>query len=351
MKLEPRAVGLLFCSPAFLLLTFAVVIPFFVAAGITFTDQRLLSPNPTRLVGLENYRRLLSIAVVELPRAVDETGRPLATDGEPVYESLRERLRSDPALRYHRRLLGLDFEGWSWVVVARDPVFYRSLFNTFVFAALVIPLQCGTALGLALLVNRRAPGRTFFRALLFSPVVTSMVVIAVVWTFLYQPRAGVMTALVRFLSGGLIDEVPWLGSELLALPSIVLMSAWQGAGFQMLIFLAGLQSIDRSLYEAARLDGATRWQQFRHVTLPGLRNTTVFVVISTTIAAFGLFTQVDVMTAGGPGDATSTLIYHAVRTGFREQDVAYGSTVAVVFFVLVLAVALLQRRLTREGPE
>ncbi|MEO1339453.1 MAG: sugar ABC transporter permease, partial [Myxococcota bacterium] len=147
--------------------------------------------------------------------------------------------------------------------------------------------------------------------------------------------------LCRFVKNG----VDWLGDERFALLAVVIMSAWQGAGFQMLIFLAGLQSIDPILYEAAKMDGANAWHRFRHVTWPGLHNTTIFVVISTTIAAFGLFTQIDVMTQGGPSDSTSTLIYHAVRTGFREQDVAYGSAVAVVFFCMVLAVTLVQRAL------
>ena len=314
-----------------------MILPFLVAFVVTFTDQRLLSPNPTGFVGLDNYRRLLSLWMVELPR-----------DASGGFAPLRDILRADPELRHHQRLLEMGLLGRRWVVVATDPIFYRSLLNTFVFAALVIPLQCGLALGLAVLINRRAPGRTLFRALLFSPVVASMVVISVLWTFLYQPTEGFMTQIVRWISFGAVEQVPWLSSGWLALPSIVLMSAWQGAGFQMLIFLAGLQSIDPSLYEAAALDGASRWQSFVHVTLPGLRNTMVFVVISTTIAALGLFTQIDVMTSGGPGNATSTLIFHAVRTGFREQDVAYGSTVAVVFFVLVLGVALIQRRLSEE---
>jgi multiple sugar transport system permease protein len=137
----------------------------------------------------------------------------------------------------------------------------------------------------------------------------------------------------------------WLGDSRLAMPSIAVMSAWQGAGFQMLVFLAGLQSISKELYEAAQVEGATRWQQFVHVTLPGLRRTLVFVVLATTIAAFGLFTQVDVLTEGGPLDSTTTLMHRAVQVGMRQQDVAYGSAMALVFFVLVLALSLLQRRL------
>jgi multiple sugar transport system permease protein len=176
-----------------------------------------------------------------------------------------------------------------------------------------------------------------------------MVVVSIVWSFLYNPSVGLMNQFFGSITGGAIDNVDWLGNETLAMPSIVVMSAWQGAGFQMLIFLAGLQSIDRGLYEAAKVDGANGWQRFRHVTLPSLRNTTVFVIISTTIAAFALFTQIDVMTQGGPNDSTSTLIFHAVRTGYRQMNVAYGSTIAVVFFLLVLCVALIQKAITDPG--
>jgi multiple sugar transport system permease protein len=127
------------------------------------------------------------------------------------------------------------------------------------------------------------------------------------------------------------------------------MSAWQGAGFQMLVFLAGLQSISTELYEAATLMGANAWQRFLHVTLPGLRNTIVFVVVSTMLMAFGLFTQVDVMTGGGPLDSTTTVVYHAVRTGFRQQDIGYGATVTMVFFGIVLLVSVLQHFLVSRG--
>ena len=337
--------GALFCAPAVLLLLFSVVVPFLAAVAITFTDQRLLSPHPTRFVGGDNYARLLSLRVIETPLLRHADG--------PRYQPLRDILRADPSHRGYRPLYEFQFGKRRWFLVATDPVFYRSLLNTFQFAAMVVPLQTLLALGMALLVNPRWPGRVLFRALFFAPVVSSMVVVSVVWSFLYNQHDGVINqALAAFFGNGTFEGPDWLGHERLALPAIVLMSAWQGAGFQMLIFLAGLQSVDPALYEAAALDGANRFQRFLHVTLPGLRNTTVFVAITTTIAALGLFTQVDIMTGGGPNDATSTLIFHAVRSGFREQDVAYGATVAVLFFALTLSLALFQRALAeRRRPE
>jgi multiple sugar transport system permease protein len=344
--------GILFATPALLLLGFSIVLPFLWAIIMTLTNQRMLTPNPTEFVGFDNYSRLLSITIREIPplRGVD---RELIRDanGEVQYGRLRPMLRTQENMRAFQTLTEVQLGEKRYAVLVKDLVFWRALMNTFYFVILVLPLQIGAALGLALLVNNPFWGRTAFRTFFFAPVVTSMVVVSVVWSFLYNENSGVINQILGVISGGGVAAINWLGDEALAMPSIAIMSAWQGAGLQMLIFLAGLQSIDGQLYEAARLDGANRWQQFRFVTLPGLRNTTIFVVITTTIAAFSLFAQVDVMTQGGPNDATATLIYHAIRSGYREQDVAYGAAVAVVYFVLVLGVALIQRRLTTSADE
>ncbi len=332
----------LFAAPAMLLFLVFLLLPLIVAAGATLSNHRLVSPQPTEFVGLDNFRRLLSLQVVNI--------EPLAAaDGVPRYPNWRAVRAAQPRLDGYREAFRLQFGHTRVVLAATDPLFYRSLVNTFQFAAMVMPLQCAMALGLALLVNQKVRGRGFFRTVYFSPVVTSMVIVSIVWSFLLNTDRGMINELLRAVSGDANAGPDWLGDPAYALPAIAVMSAWQGAGFQMLIILAGLQSISPELYEAATLMGANAWQRFVHVTLPGLRNTLIFVLLSTTIMAFGLFTQVDVMTAGGPLDSTSTVIYHAVRTGFREQDVGYGSTVALVFFMLVLAATLLQRKLSVKG--
>ena len=347
MPIRPDNRGLLFTVPALLLLSFAIVLPFLAAAVMTFTDQRMLRPNRTQFVGLANYDQLLSVTIREVPRARDRDGAAvLDSAGRPVYERLRPFLHAQAGTRDYKPLRQFTIGERRFALLAKDPVFWHALGNTFWFVILVLPLQITLALGLALLVNGKFAGRTLFRTFFFAPVVTSMVVVSIVWSFLYNQNFGLINHMLGALTGGGVIAINWLGSASLALPSIAVMSAWQGAGFQMLILLAGLQSIDSQLYEASRLDGANRWQQFLHVTWPGLRNTMIFVAITTTIAAFSLFIQVDVMTQGGPNDATATLIYHALRSGFREQDIAYGDTVALVYFFLVLAVALIQRRLT-----
>jgi multiple sugar transport system permease protein len=175
-----------------------------------------------------------------------------------------------------------------------------------------------------------------------------MAVIAVVWFFLYNPDQGLINATLRFL--GIQNPPSWLEDPAWAMPAIMLLSVWQGVGFQMVIFLAGLQEIPDHLYEAARIDGANLWQQFRFVTLPSLRNTTIFVAISSTILALKLFTQVHIMTfgQGGPDDSTVTIMLHLISQGINEQRLGYASAIAVIFVVIVLIIALLQQRIVRE---
>ena len=225
-----------------------------------------------------------------------------------------------------------------------NATFWKSLGNTVLFAVVIVPIQSAVALGLAVLINTRMRGVNFFRTVYFLPVVTSMVVVSMLWLFMYQPN-GLINALLAKVG---IQGPDWLGDPHWALVALILMSIWQACGFHMVIWLSGLQTIPGELYEAASLDGASRWQQFAHVTWPGLRQTAIFILITITIAAFSLFTQVNIMTQGGPLDSTSTVVFMAVRTGFQQQQTGYASAISLVFFVIVLAVSLIQRYLTRD---
>ncbi|SFU27703.1 carbohydrate ABC transporter permease [Pseudoduganella namucuonensis] len=338
-----------FAGPALLLFAAFILLPLLVAGGATMTNHRLVSPDPTQYVGFENYKRLLSLDLVVIDAQRDGAGEVVRDEDGVRFPTWRQTRQARPGLAGYREAFHVKFGDRKLVLAATDPLFYRSLINTFLFALLVLPLQCGAALGLALLVNQKIRGRIFFRTVYFAPVVTSMVVASIVWFFLLNTDRGMINELLRGVTGDPDAGPDWLGETRYALPAIAIMSAWQGAGFQMLVFLAGLQSISTEQYEAATLMGANAWQRFVHVTLPGLRNTIVFVLVSTTLLAFGLFTQVDVMTGGGPLDSTSTVVYHSVRTGFKEQDIGYGSTIALVFFAVVLGFSALQRVLVSKG--
>ena len=212
-----------------------------------------------------------------------------------------------------------------------------------------MPLQTLLALLLALLLNRRLYGMTLFRALFFLPVMFPLSLVAVVWVLIYAPGPnGMLNAFLELVSFGAWTPRDFLHDPKLALPAIMLTSLWQGAGFQMVVLLAGLQAIPAELYEAAAIDGAGRWQRFWHVTLPQLRNTLIFVVLVTTILAFRLFDQVQIMTQGGPHNATTTVMFEAVQAAFTRQQVARGAAMTVVLFLLVLSISVLQRRVARQ---
>ena len=342
-----------FALPAVLLIVLFVITPLVSAFVVSLTNERLVSGNDTEWVGADNFTRLLEVRYLTLDPVRDETTGEVTRDetGNVVYPAVREFTRNNPD---HPDLDGL--QEWfrfgvgdtQYVMLAGDAVFMKSLVNTILFALVIVPLQSGFALVLALLINKRTRGVNIFRTMYFVPVVSSMVVISLLWRFIYAPGDGLLNNILGGLSFGIVEPRDWLGSSGTALPAVMLMSIWQAVGFHMIIWLTGLQTIPGELYEAASLDGVSRWEQFRFVTWPGLRHTAVFILITITIAAFGLFTQTDVMTQGGPRDSTSPVVFQAVDQGFRRQDIAYGSAISVVFFCMVLVVALIQRFLTRE---
>ncbi len=226
-----------------------------------------------------------------------------------------------------------------------DPLFWQALVNTAYFVVLGGPLSVLVSLGTALLVNHRlARWRGVFRSLLFLPVVTTLVAVAVVWRYLYQPRQGLLNHLLG-LAG--LPPIDWLGDPHWAMPAIVLMAVWKNFGFNMVVFVAGLQSIQRRLYEAAEIDGADGWQQFRHITLPMLAPTFLFVTVITLIGYCQLFAEPYVMTQGGPSDSTLSIALLMFQEGFRWWNLGYAAAISFMLFLIVLAGTLLQARLRR----
>lgn len=369
--------GVLMALPAVILLTVFLIVPFLTAFGWSFTNKRLLSPNETKWVGTQNYENLLSLDILYLephpddPEEVDES-IPVWMQNQDQqqfdgtwykkrdgiwYQSVRNFTReSVESELYDSSLEGM--QEWQsikdpfsdkWVVlVASDPVFMQALINILMFVIIVVPGQGGLALVLALLLNQKLTGINIFRGIYFMPVIISMVVVAFLWRFMYDGDNGMLNTILGTISFGLIEPTDWLGNKNTALPAIMVMSIWQGVGFHMVIWLAGLQSIPTSLYEAASVAGANTWQKFRYVTWPGLRHTAVVVFVIITMQAFGLYTQIDTMTRGGPNDATQTIVFQNVIRGFEKKNMSEASAISVILFLLVLAVTIVQRYLTRE---
>ncbi len=276
--------GLWFVAPALVLIGAFFGVPVLASLLLSFTDfdvYAVARPDRLRFVGLENYRRLLD-----------------------------------------------------------DPRFWLAFRNTAYFVLVGGPLSIAVSLAAALLLDARLGRfRGFFRSVLFLPVVTTLVAVAVVWRYLYHPRLGLLNHLLARVG---IDPIDWLGDPAWAMPAIILLAVWKNFGFNMVVFLAGLQSVPARLYEAACLDGAGAWQQFRRVTLPLLRPTLVFVTIITGIGYFQLFAEPYVMTQGGPAGATLSVVLLMYEEGFRWWNMGYGAAVAFVLFTVILVLTLLQ---------
>ena len=243
----------------------------------------------------------------------------------------------------------ISFIGFAnYIKLFADSDFWLALKNTVYFTIIVVPVQCALALALAMLVSKKFRGVSIFRTMYFSPQLTSMVVISVLWTVLYNsnPNTGLINSI---LAGMGMEPINFLSNPKTAMNAIIFMSAWQGAGYQMMIFLAGLQGIPGEQYEAASVDGATPVQRFLYVTLPNLKGTIVYVITITMIQAMKLFTQPYVMTQGGPQNATKTMVYYIYTQGFQKGNFGYACCAAAVFFVIVVAMSLIMQKITADA--
>ncbi|EHN58797.1 MULTISPECIES: carbohydrate ABC transporter permease [Oenococcus] len=243
-----------------------------------------------------------------------------------------------------RQFIGL----LNYINLLKDPVFWTSVKNIGQFVLFVMPIQVGTALGLALIVNRKRPWNTFFKVSFFAPVVVSLAVTSVLWLYILNPDQGLLNNLLVKLG---LHAQPLLTSPKQAMFAIIGLSAWQGAGYQMLIFLAGLQNIPTELYEAARIDGASKWERFLHITLPLLKPTSLMILTTTFIDAFKLIIQPMVMTQGGPLNSTITPVYYIYRTGFTDRQLGYASAMSVIYGFAIILFTLIQRKITGAGGD
>jgi multiple sugar transport system permease protein len=248
------------------------------------------------------------------------------------------------ALSDYHNLRFIGFENYARLL--GEPLFWKALGNTLYFVALGVPLSIGASLGAALLVNSRlARFRAFFRTVYFAPVVTTLVAVAVVWRYIFHTRYGFLN---YALSGVGIGPIDWMGDPHWAMPAIVILAVWKNFGYNMIILLAALQNIPEDLYEAARIDGASSWQVFRHITLPGLGPVLLLVSILTMTGYFQLFAEPYVMTEGGPLQSTLSVLYFMYEEGFKWWSLGRASAVAFLLFVLMFAVTVVQLRIGRR---
>ena len=242
---------------------------------------------------------------------------------------------------HERSFIGFN----NFIRMFSDQLLHQTFKNTLYFVVLVVPIQLGMALGLALIVNKKIKFNSYFRMAFFSPAVLSLVVISILWSVMLNPSSGLMN---QMLSHFGIPKQLFLTSKTQAMPTIVMISAWSGCGYQMLIFLAGLKNIDGALYEAAAIDGASTLKKFTHITIPNLRPITMFLIITTTIQAFKLIVQPMVMTGGGPDYSTMTILQYIYEYGFRHRNTGYASAVTLVFTVFLVLVSIIIKKVLKE---
>lgn len=279
---EESTVGWLFCLPAVVLAIIFILLPIVISLSYAFTDANLLRLDSVHFNGIQNFVRL-----------------------------------------FH------------------DPKVGKALKNTFMFVVEVVPLQLCTALGLALILNKVKRGNTFLRWAFFCPVMLSLAITSMLWMNLLNTQDGLINTLLLAIGA---NPMLFLDSPNQALHVIVFISAWQGAGYQMLIFLSGLKNIPKELYEAASIDRASKWSQFWNITLPSLKPTFVFILITMLIGAFRICTQPMIMTQGGPLDSTLTMSYYIYIQGINYREVGYSSALAFVFTIIIASISLTLRK-------
>ena len=284
-KRSESLLGMAFFGPALVLLTVFLFIPMILTLIFSFTDFFALNPGITHFVGLDNYFQIF-----------------------------------------------------------RDEDFRQAFGNTVQFVLIIVPLQGLGALGLALLINKVTHCKKYFKVAFFVPVVMSLAVVSTLWIQIFSPE-GILNSLLGNFG---IAPQPFINSASQALPSIAIMSSWQGMGYQMIIFLGGLQAINPALYEAAEMDHASGWKKFKDITLPELKPLCIFVFITITIGAFRMLVQPMIMTGGGPSHSTYTMVYDIYETGTVNWEIGLASTMSIVFAFFVMILTVIQTVVTRE---
>ena len=249
--------------------------------------------------------------------------------------------------------IGISFADWDVITppsfagianyqrLLRDPTFSKALINTLYYVGVMVPVSTVLSLALALLMNQKLRAITWYRTAYFLPVVSSTVAVALVWSWIYSKDFGLLNFVLRSVG---MDPVAWLSSTKWAMPAVIIMGVWGTLGEGMIIFLAGLQSISQSYYEAAEVDGANGWQKLWKITIPLITPSLFFYFIITMINAFQTFEQIYIMTRGGPVNSTTTIVYYIYRNAFRNFKMGYASAQAIVLFAIIMVLTLIYWR-------
>ncbi|WP_099354772.1 carbohydrate ABC transporter permease [Fredinandcohnia onubensis] len=233
----------------------------------------------------------------------------------------------------------------NFVKLFSDKVFWTSLSNTVYYTAATVPLSAAFGLLGAILLNRKIPLRPIFRTIFFAPVVVSMTAAGLIWTWMFNPHYGLFNEILSYFGIGSVD---WLTSTTWAMPAIIITTLWLRIGYCLVIYLAGLQAVPDSLYEAAVMDGANDWQKFWSITLPMIKPTTVFIIVMEVIHGFMVFDLIYTMTNGGPGFSTTVIVQYIYQKAFVEGDMGYASAIGTVFFLMIMVLTAIQLRIGRD---
>ena len=347
-KSKECLVNFSFVIPFLLFYLAFIVYPIIQAVVMSFYDWQLLGNAPV-WSGLDNYLKMFGGQNIQWSLSAQWMVRLLLLIFATywAWRTRRSRTSGDIALVVSAVLVALLMgfhpgENGAW----NDPRFWNAFKNTVVFTVVSTPIIAGLGLVFALLLNnpkRKTNG--LYRAALFVPYVLPVSVATLIWGYLLNPSRGLIGRLSVILGR---EPIAWLSDPRFAMGAIIVTTVWWTVGFNMILFGAGLQDIDPALYEAAQLDGASKWQRFRHITLPGLSHVSLLVMVTQIIASFQIFGQVNIMTGGGPGNTTDVLVRYIYQTGFRDMQLGYASAMSLFLFVVMVLVSLIQFLMSRE---
>jgi multiple sugar transport system permease protein len=340
-------------------------VPLFGSLLLGFTEWDLASP--PEWIGTQNYAQLITLSIDALPRELDEVS------GEPIFRCGRESVpesqvsefigQTDPRTRQpyicqaryvrvgdvtpdgYEEWFQYSLGGSRYVVSAVDPIFWKSIWNT-AFLLLAIPFSLALALIFATAMNQAISGARLFRTIYYIPVILPITALALIWLWLFNPDYGLLNYFLGQL--GFASDTNWLGSATTVKPALIIMLVWRGLGYQVLIYLAGLQSVPRHLLEAAQIDGANAWQRFRNVTWPALTPSTFFLVITSMIGTFQIFQEPYIMTQGGPYFESTTPVMLIQQNAFRDTQMGYASAQAWILGLIIMAVTLVNFATSRR---